>query len=491
MNCVVNKRFFVLSAVAWASLGCSSRSSEERSTTSLVETVDAGVDIEEAKIQADFGPGYAAKDVLHTFTTKFGETVDCVDFFAQPSVKALAARGEPITELPTAPPLKSRAHRRTSENVTFHGEPDKSGSACPSGSVPILRAAATGTHTSNGPDAAMVVRPPVRPPLGPRPAGSSPPAPGPLAAYCTTPFGVDIANYAHVQQTFNPSNNGTLPPEPSTIISADSVFFLNSAPAPVNAANQDHSNGQVWLYSGWGFSAPAFGCTCTNILSQMSVTDPPCTQSIEAGWDVDPSTFGGTAPHFFIFSTNDGYATGCYDNNPQLAVVRGGSCVPGFVLYPQSTMILGQQLSLPLELSIDIVLATQSSSPLAWWIYANGTAVGYYPASSFANYVGSLGSGSGAQTFQVGAEVLDATGTWVVPMGTGASPLKGVSSAAYVDGVQANPAAGPSFAPTSLATTRATNYIYSTAPGAPQLGAPYYFYFGDGNALVPIYQLLR
>jgi hypothetical protein len=53
-------------------------------------------------------PKYTPQDVRHTFNALGGDTIDCVDFFAEPGVKALAAQGTPLT-----PPILSRRVRRT------------------------------------------------------------------------------------------------------------------------------------------------------------------------------------------------------------------------------------------------------------------------------------------------------------------------------------------------------------------------------------------
>src|ERR1039457_206897 len=55
---------------------------------SVTSATDAGVSATElARIQAYLDTRYTAKDVWRTFETKLGQTIDCIDWFAQPSVK--------------------------------------------------------------------------------------------------------------------------------------------------------------------------------------------------------------------------------------------------------------------------------------------------------------------------------------------------------------------------------------------------------------------
>ncbi len=55
----------------------------------------AGAALEQDRIQAFLDARYTQRDVWHSFEAKSGQMIDCIDFFAQPRVKALAARGTP------------------------------------------------------------------------------------------------------------------------------------------------------------------------------------------------------------------------------------------------------------------------------------------------------------------------------------------------------------------------------------------------------------
>jgi len=142
-------RIFALVALATASASCSSR--EGTATPSLTSVdkpnaVGSQSTAEAVRVQAYLDSRYRAADVRHSFQSVFGETIDCIDFFATPGVKALAAQGTRLTQLPTPPPRPPPPpghptdQGRLSE-FEFNGQPDETGSprVCPAGSVPEIR----------------------------------------------------------------------------------------------------------------------------------------------------------------------------------------------------------------------------------------------------------------------------------------------------------------------------------------------------------------
>ena len=73
----------------------------ESSATSGAARGDGDGDADEAtRAQAFVDARYPRSAVEHSFRTKLGDTIDCIDFFAQPGVRALAAQGTPIPALP-------------------------------------------------------------------------------------------------------------------------------------------------------------------------------------------------------------------------------------------------------------------------------------------------------------------------------------------------------------------------------------------------------
>ncbi|MGA7632123.1 MAG: neprosin family prolyl endopeptidase [Terriglobales bacterium] len=151
---------------------------------------------------------------------------------------------------------------------------------------------------------------------------------------------------------------------------------------------------------------------------------PPCggvescaIQTEEVGWVVYPGMFGDENPHFFIFSTPNGYASGCWDNSCGDFVVCDG-CDGG---------VIGASLS-----PVSVLDGAQYESQMRyyfwegnWWVQFESNWVGYYPGSMY----GSGQNSKYAQEIEYGTE---GTGTTVwPPEGSGQWPSKGWKYAAY------------------------------------------------------------
>jgi hypothetical protein len=120
-----------------------------------------------ARVQAFLDARYKASDVRYSFHTRAGQDIDCVDFFAEPGVKALAARGRAVT-IPKPPALPEElakelekraptAGPRPEDDFAFHGQPDVNGNPekCPDGSVPEVRITAEEIARAGGLDEYM------------------------------------------------------------------------------------------------------------------------------------------------------------------------------------------------------------------------------------------------------------------------------------------------------------------------------------------------
>ncbi|HVW29455.1 MAG TPA: neprosin family prolyl endopeptidase [Polyangiaceae bacterium] len=407
---------------------------------------------------AVLGSRYSSSDVRHSFKTKFGETIDCIDFFAQPGVKRLAALGHPITELPRTEPVDNGSI----PDDLFNGKPDENGAprACPEGTVPKVRAAAGASRAAGAATINSVVAK----------RHLSPPASCPL-----TP---ELTNYAHAIQNY-PAPNA-----PSVhIVSGTASLSINKPLVPTTPI-YDHSLAQVWLTAGCGFNLA--GRTCQGA---------DCIESVEVGWDVDPtyvfaSTKNPANPHLFIFSTNDGYTTGCYDNDTDHDLE---TCDDRWVANPHAVMAPAMELSPSVlggtqtELALSVVFETPSWSNSPGWVVragttgaANVTDVGYYPAADFQNQMQ-----SSADAFQVGGEIADETNGMVVPIGSGASAQSGFGRAAFVHDFEADTTESgwtQSFYDTGVTIPAGdpVNYTISTTT-APKPGGNWqnYFYYGD------------
>ena len=90
-------------------------------------------DAETPRIQAYLDSLYKRSDVVSTFRTKFGEDIDCIDFYAQPSVKMELARGHKVyipTDLQAFPHEALPQQPDSSDplaDAAFNGEPDENG----------------------------------------------------------------------------------------------------------------------------------------------------------------------------------------------------------------------------------------------------------------------------------------------------------------------------------------------------------------------------
>jgi len=349
---------------------------------------------EKQRVQDFLASRYKAGDVRHSFHTKFGETIDCIDFFAQKGVKQMAAEGKPITELP-----KPTVHPNVPDelrDVLFTGTPDDEGHprACPPDAVPILRITPERIHAAGGLDAFLKAHQHKAPPVRRLNDGAAEP-PG---------TGVDWAVLAHVQQSYT----GLTP-----VIGGTATVSVQK---PLVIFPGDHSIMQIWMQDNGNGAA----------------------QSVETGVNVDPSIYNDQNPHFFIFATNDGYSNGCYNNvAPHFVLMTTypfgeevggpGDCLgwigaPGATLTPGMTLATSTFNGNQAELALTTYNGYIGYATSGW----NIMGAGVYPSTDF---VGAMQST--ATTFSVGAEVLDHTQSWYVPMGSGAEPQAGYGQAAY------------------------------------------------------------
>ncbi len=432
--------------VGEALLGCSASSSEPgsggpvgRLLPSAASAAAAGAS-EAERVQAFLDRRYLPSDVRHSFETKFGEMVDCIDFFAQPGVRALAARGRPITSLPAAASHTPAAPNDPLSDVKFLGQPDASGRprACPAGTVPILRVTAQQIEAAGGLDAFGRQHRKVHGP--------------PVAAL------VSAQSYAHVAALF--AGGPGITAATSTTGVFDPTVTNDDAAFP-------HSLSQTWMITGTQVTTPETLCT----------TD--CIQSVEVGWNVDPLVYSGTAAplaaHFFIFATNDGYTTGCYNN-----VAAGDTCL-AWTSTPQATLTPGQVLSAgsPGGGQVEMTFETAVNPGTGWEIFLGdpraGDEIGYYTDD---DYSGTMRTS--ATTFEVGAEVYDPTSNWLVPMAGGASPTAGFGQAGYHHDYAAYNGGSSFNYDFTMSTPEQPSYYNSSAgpgPGSPSWAN--YFYVGD------------
>jgi hypothetical protein len=150
---------------------------------------------------------------------------------------------------------------------------------------------------------------------------------------------------------------------------------------------------------------------------------PPCggpmscaIQTEEVGWVVYPALFNDENSHLFIFSTPDGYHTGCWINLCGDFVVTSDGWMIGETLSPS---VRGGT-----QYEIDPQYQFTGGN---WWLCfgAGGPCIGYYPGSM---YHGGQNT-KHAQEIEFGTETVGTT-IWP-PAGSGAWPTAGLGYAAY------------------------------------------------------------
>jgi hypothetical protein len=446
---------------------------------------------------------YTARDVRHSFRTALGQDIDCIDFFAQPGVKALAARGQGVSSIPRLPdvPAGFRAAEPAASalepGVAFDGSLDDTGSvrSCPEGTVPEVRITAEQIQRAGGLEAF-------------RKAVHTKSAPPKAIKHGPDQYGDcegDYEGYAHVVGTL-------LTPDNQPIVAGSSVMSIYGPTIPAPAVNYGHSIAQTWMV---GYSA-----------------DYSDVQTVETGWNVDNWVYDGDThvPHLFIFSTTDDYvSTGCY--NDWDSAITGyavndageyevddagnlvpGTCVPWVQLSRQYTPGMALPASaigavdphkpstLPKELSLSTIQIAGD-----WWIFIQvsggpATALGFYPGKSF--------DVSKSMTYyEVGGEVatnppIGADGGYEnvdpfpgsgIEMGSGQPPAKGQGYAAYHRNYAAlvtGPTEGgaPLIDSAFVCATDQPDYTYSATPKpVSQAAGPWinYFYYGGDPPAAP------
>jgi Neprosin len=474
----------VAAALAGAALltpaGCSSAPAPGSVATSSGDTspaVMAATTGDEAdRVHAYLESRYPSAAVRHTFHTPLGQAVDCVDFFAMPATQKLAARGEPLEEMPKPP-----APRRRLRDGTIAIDPpqppapsegfDEDGQEriCPEGTVLQIRVTPEEIARAGGLDAyrqSRQKRPPARVPAH----DAAPQGAAPTMWPCESG---EFHEYAHVIAD-------VVDTTPWVQFGMDTMAVY--APS-VPDTNGDHTVGQVWMFGG--------------TYAQDLPSDPPCTsgmdcvQTIEIGWEVEAPNPNA---HVITYSTTDGYTAGgagCFNGE------SGGSCppfvwssgytaavTPGAIIpvTPPQQEYPGEPATLPVEETALIIYIGGN-----YWVQigvgGHSYYIGYYPGSNFSKELG---------TFQVGGEVYDGNNDFTnppVPMGDGIAPIWGYGWAAYhhdfnaaawVNGAQQNYWGAQSMCDSTPPDYDAPLYSWSKAPppGNSSWDSTSYFYYG-------------
>jgi hypothetical protein len=311
---------------------------------------------------------YAGMHVTHSYEFG-GDIFDCVPILEQPSV-----RQEGIVKIATPPPpavLKAGKPAEAAQSAVqvLASQRDRFGNAmtCAAGSIPMRRITLDQiTHFRSL--AAFLHK---------TPDGVAP-IPVPM-----TPQVSASHKYSYAYQyVYNWGGNGS----------------LNLWSPPVaTASSETFSLFQHWYVGGAGTRLPGL-------------------QTVEVGWQNYPAKYGSQQSRLFVYYTADGYnTTGCYNLDCKGFVQTSNTAHLGGVFSKYSSTG-GAQVELPIQVQF---------YRGNWWIFLNGVAIGYYPASLYRQ--GQLAYS--AVLIEIGAE---SSGTVVwPPEGSGAWSSTGANKAAY------------------------------------------------------------
>jgi len=358
------------------------------------------------------------KGTIKTIKWQDGDLVDCVDIYKQPSMNHPLLKNHTIQlEPPLFPPNSLIQHNVSSSS--FANMPENW--QCPQGSVPIRRPFKDELVRVNLPPSRHGNRSKVNELLG------------------------TVHKYAVIKQESNgPRLMG--------------VSAMINVWKPITEQT-DFSLAQLWAYYSTGRGVP---------------------ESVEAGWMVYPNRHDDHDPRLFIFFTNDGYRTGCYNAEcPGFVQVSRRVCL-GCRFNTYSTYN-GEQF----EIDVGI---TQNTWTKDWWIRINNVLVGYYPRALFPRL-----SQGGATCVEWGGEVSQPPPlthpTWT-QMGSGHFPEEGFKKAAYFRNMLYEEATSRVYKPNDTGVTKFTSHpgCYRLSPvfeEDPDPQSDSHFYYGGPGGGAP------
>jgi len=281
-----------------------------------------------------FAARYSRADVLHSFTTEFGDDVECIPFASQPTLRRPEFVGHVPMRAPVNPVLMEQQVRtdgaiRIPADTGFRGS-DQRGRLrrCPADTVPMRRPA-PGELERFSSLAQMFAKSPLHAPR----TGST-----------------EFHQYVGVGQAVD--NWG--------IMASFDIW---------NPAVQTGSEFSLLQISSYGGSGSGF-------------------QTVETGWHVYPNLYAGsTSTRFWIYSTNANYAagSGCYNNTCSNFVQNPGTYCLGCALGPYS-------IQNGTHYYTDITTYKDLDNG-SWWINKDGSWIGYYPRSNFTAIANSAAAG--------------------------------------------------------------------------------------------------
>jgi F5/8 type C domain/Neprosin len=394
---------------------------------------------------------YATSDIASSFVYQ-GQPVDCINFYAQHSVKAWMAAGVTMpTTLPTLPAgLTAMPPPNGAANLGFNGQLDANGHAqqCGSGLVPVTRPTVAAVQAAGGVAAFQLALASRKSRLMGRQDSTQHDcwlnsAPGDGVSPPPNAHSVDWEHSAGVQTT------GWLPTGAPGFYGAN-IFtpvyspFLQSNPAPASFnLGAGHTDSQFWIQSGtcetW-YNETTNVCrttsACTNCAGNPGGCPSDCAvQSLEMTALMND---GDASPHLAVFFTSDGYFKNwCYAGDSRCASCPAVTVTPPgqppskqttdcFVALPGAKLTSTAPLAtnfptgatsgpsqygvVPNEVQFSAWNGSASGKP-GWWISVNNNLIGWYPPGTFNWTDGTPGqlSNGPATYLQAGGEVYN---TW-------------------------------------------------------------------------------
>lgn len=129
---------------------------------------------------------------------------------------------------------------------------------------------------------------------------------------------------------------------------------------------------------------------------------------VEIGFNIDATLYGNTSPHLFVYSGEAGVGQGYNGGNGYTDIVD--TCGAG-----GTNVVAGQTETAGTAVSLE---TEYGGTPTGWYLYRNGCAFGYYPASA---WTGTTFTSATTTLVQAFGEVWDADGgsTPCTDMGNG------------------------------------------------------------------------
>ncbi|WP_181790998.1 neprosin family prolyl endopeptidase [Myxococcus llanfairpwllgwyngyllgogerychwyrndrobwllllantysiliogogogochensis] len=455
-SCVQRKgmRLGLMSWLCLSVVGCGGVSEpevagpEQSSSASAMQVERVRDSAELAKMRDYVDSLYDAKSVVHRFTSKGGDGIDCVPLYAQPALRQpgmenhriqLAPGTEPVlpperlAPSPTAPSEKWRAQPAALEGLeTAPDDLDATGALrrCPVGSVPIVRLT---LDTLKRFESLEDFRQKVPGHLRGNVSVETDKLRSLASATPSARSGpTDLHQYAHTAQGV--SNWG-----------AEAIFNIWS---PYTELSSEFSLSQMWVVRGSG----------SNL------------ETVEAGWQKYRDLYGDDRARLFIYFTPDNYGSGgCY-NLSCGAFVQVNNTVSiggGFNNYSVTN---GAQYEFKL-------MWFKDGTTGAWWLKFQDIWVGYYPRTRF----DAAGLMDRADVIDFGGEIIDNRNGNLhtsTDMGGGAYPGVGWANAAYTRNLLYVDTTNVYREPTSLGAWRNDSNCYDIIQYNNPGGWGRYFYFG-------------